>query len=142
MAIAPEKQEKIKALLKSFSVWKMVPDENYEAGKSVCMAEQVDNLTIHYQEEDGVLHCTLEGRVDTLSAPALLKIFEETATNTPLKAMEIDGQKLQYISSAGLRVLMIAVKRLGPGSVSLLHANEVVKDIFHTTGFQEMIRLI
>lgn len=142
MAIAPEKQEKIKALLKSFSVWKMVPDENYEAGKSVCMAEQVDNLTIRYQEEDGVLYCTLEGRVDTLSAPALLKIFEETAANTPLKAMEVDAQKLQYISSAGLRVLMIAVKRMGPGSVSVLHANEVVKDIFHTTGFQEMIRLI
>ncbi|MGN1184825.1 MAG: STAS domain-containing protein [Oliverpabstia sp.] len=141
MAIAPEKQEKLKALLKSFSIWKMVPDENYAAKKSACIAESVDHLSIRYQEEDGILYCTLEGRVDTLSAPELLKVFEETAANTPLKAMEIDAQKLEYISSAGLRVLMIAVKRMGSGSVSVLHASETIKDIFETTGFDTMIQI-
>ena len=141
MAIAPEKQEKLKALLKSFSIWKMVPDENYAAKKSACIAESADHLSIRYQEEDGILYCTLEGRVDTLSAPELLRVFEKTAEETPLKAMEIDAQQLEYISSVGLRVLMIAVKRMGTGSVSVLHASEAIKDIFETTGFNTMIQV-
>ena len=126
--------------MQSFSIWKMVPDENYAAKKSACIAESADHLSIRYQEEDGILYCTLEGRVDTLSAPELLRVFEKTAEETPLKAMEIDAQQLEYISSAGLRVLMIAVKRLGTGSVSVLHASEAIKDIFETGTCQNELK--
>ena len=51
----------------------------------------------------------------------------------------IDGTELQYVSSAGLRVMLMAVKRLGDGSVSIDNASSEVKEIFDTTGFSELI---
>lgn len=53
----------------------------------------------------------------------------------------MDAKGLEYISSAGLRVLMIAVKKLGQGSVAVLNASEAVKEIFEATGFDQMITI-
>ena len=55
--------------------------------------------------------------------------------------IKVDAKGLEYISSAGLRVLMIAVKKLGQGSVAVLNASEAVKEIFEATGFDQMIAI-
>lgn len=75
--------------------------------------------------------------MDTISAPALLEVFENNCEG--IMRVRIDAEKLEYISSAGLRVLMMAVKKLGQASVTVINASEPVREIFGTTGFDRMI---
>ena len=79
----------------------------------------------------------MSGRVDTISAPALLEVFENNYGG--ITRVRIDAERLEYISSAGLRVLLMAVKKLGQGSVTVMNASESVKQIFETTGFDQMV---
>ena len=72
-----------------------------------------------------------------ISAPALLGIFENNYDGTA--SIMVDAGKLEYISSAGLRVMLMAVKKLGEGSVTVINTSEAVKEIFETTGFDQMI---
>lgn len=134
-----EKQEKLKGLLKSFCIWKMNLAADRGSSDAEPNLQKAENLSISYFVEDGLLHCTPAGRIDTLSAPALLKLFEETEMS--LTGILLDCGKLEYISSAGLRILMMAVKRLGEGSVCLTHANAMVREILETTGFDTILRI-
>jgi len=85
----------------------------------------------------GVLQCQVKGRIDTISSPALLEVFENNYDG--VTSIEVDAERLEYISSVGLRVLLMAVKKLGRGSVSVINTSEAVKEIFETTGFDQMI---
>lgn len=123
-------------ILESSKVWKMTLDENYVEKEKITGAKQVDNLEINYEAGDR-LKCTVKGRIDTISAPALMEVFDKNFEN--VKSITVLADELEYISSAGLRVLMIAVKKLGEGSVKVIGANEAVKEIFETTGFDQMI---
>ena len=53
--------------------------------------------------------------------------------------LTVDCEKLEYISSAGLRTLLFLVKRLGFGSVKMIHASDEVMDILETTGFDKKV---
>ena len=68
-----------------------------------------------------------------------MKLFEETGMS--LTGILLDCGKLEYISSAGLRILMMAVKRFGEGSVCLTHVNAVVREILETTGVDTILRI-
>lgn len=54
-------------------------------------------------------------------------------------AARVDMSKLEYISSAGLRVLLIMVKRFGPGHVTVTRANELVSSILDQTGYADLL---
>ena len=71
--------------------------------------------------------------MDTITAPELLKAWEAEKGGTPITAAEIDCSRLQYISSAGLRVLLILQK--GGAQVRLTGVNDAVWEILETTGF-------
>ena len=79
----------------------------------------------------------LEGRLDTLTAPDLEKAL------TPLEGIEdlqIDCDDLEYISSAGLRVLLSLQKTMNQqGSMVLLNVRQEVMDVFELTGFTEIL---
>ena len=130
-------KENIKRLLKYSSLWKMTVNTNFENKPGIQGAKEVDNLNITYSADDDTLLCVVSGRVDTISAPALLEVFENHYEG--IVRVRIDAEKLEYISSAGLRVLLMAVKKLGQGSVTVTNASEAVKEIFETTGFDQMI---
>ena len=100
-------------------------------------AKEVQNLKIDYAKENGVLRCSVTGRIDTISAPALMEVFENNYDGAA--GVTIDASGLSYISSAGLRVLLMAVKETG--RVMVLNASEAVKEIFETTGFDQMIEV-
>ena len=78
------------------------------------------------------------GRLDTTTAPVLDKtIGEDISENTNL-ILELKG--LEYISSAGLRVLLSAQKRIQKrGSMKLRNASEEVMDVFEMTGFADIL---
>lgn len=80
----------------------------------------------------------LEGRLDTTTAPQLeeeLKTGLEGVTD-----LVIDLSKLEYISSAGLRVLLSAFKTMrNKGKMKVTNANELVKEVFEVTGFSDFL---
>ena len=80
----------------------------------------------------------LEGRLDTLTAPEL-----EKELNSALEGIEelaLDFADLEYISSAGLRVLLSAQKTMNnQGRMVIRNANETVREVFEVTGFDEIL---
>ncbi|MBQ6502908.1 MAG: STAS domain-containing protein [Flexilinea sp.] len=123
-------------LLEESRLWKMTLTENVSADK-IEGAKQVDNLKIDYEKRNGQLLCRVIGRIDTISAPALLEVFEKNYDG--ISEIKVDANDMEYISSAGLRVLLMAVKKTG--NVSVVNASEAVKEIFETTGFDQMIKV-
>ncbi len=82
------------------------------------------------------LDMKLTGRVDTLTAPKILEDFEKLEKDVTIDSVLIDCSELDYISSAGLRVLLIMHKKC-PSGVSLSTINSVVAEILAQTGFDE-----
>ena len=82
----------------------------------------------------------LEGRLDTTTAPQL-----EADLKTDLNGVEellMDFEKLEYSSSAGLRVLLSAQKTMNKqGKMVICHVNETIRDVFEVTGFSEILTI-
>ena len=133
-------RDKYTELLNNACVWKMTLDPNYTQKATVSGAEKIENLTVDYQTIGGVLEMTVSGRIDTISAPAILKVFDECGDG--ITAVRVKADELEYISSAGLRTMMIMVKKLGQGNVTVEGASDDVKEIFEVTGFDGIIPLI
>ena len=92
-------------------------------------------VTVDFAVDGDVLTCRVAGRIDTITAPVLLEVLEENGEG--IKEFRLDATKLQYISSAGLRVLLMASKKTG--KVTVTNTSEAVKDIFETTGFDQLM---
>jgi len=88
---------------------------------------------------EGKLIMKVQGRVDTLTATQLLKAFQETSPQTD--SIELDVEKMHYISSAGLRVLLIMRKSVKDQSrFKIYHAQPEVDNILKMTGFDMLLR--
>ncbi len=96
------------------------------------------NITKTIENGQGAL--TLEGRLDTMSAPELEQVMRNMLPD--LTALTLDFSKLDYISSAGLRVLLSAQKQMNQqGSMTLIHVNETIMEIFEVTGFVDILTI-
>ena len=97
-------------------------------------------LNIEKTVENGCVVCALEGRLDTVTSPELeheLGAAVEGATS-----LTLDFEKLEYISSAGLRVLLSTQKIMNrQGEMKLIHVNDAIMDIFEVTGFSEILTI-
>ena len=86
------------------------------------------------------LTLAIKGRIDTATAPQL-----ETAVKTKadgVEQLEIDLKETDYISSAGLRVLLAAQKSMKKqGSMVVTNVNEVIHEIFEVTGFLDILTI-
>lgn len=84
----------------------------------------------------------LEGRLDAIAAPAAQKTLLQIATE--YESMELNFSQLEYISSAGLRVLLMLQKqanRVG-GQLCLSNVNPAIMEVFEMTGFSSILRII
>ena len=80
----------------------------------------------------------IEGRLDTTTAPQLEKFLGENSEG--IKDMVIDMAKLEYISSAGLRVILGAHKKMSKmGSLKLINVCDEVMEVFEMTGFTDIL---
>ena len=78
------------------------------------------------------------GRLDTITAPALDKTINEDIGNT--KNLVLDVKGMEYISSAGLRVLLSAQKKMQKiGSMKVINVCEEVMEVFEMTGFADIL---
>lgn len=97
-------------------------------------------LNINKTMTDGAVLLALEGRLDTVTAPSLENELKELLPEAG--ALTLDFGKLDYISSAGLRVLLSAHKALaGHGSMELTGVNETIMEIFEVTGFSDILTI-
>ncbi len=97
-------------------------------------------LNIDSKKEGAAMSVTLDGRLDTITAPELEKTLN--ASLDGVSALTIDFEKLTYISSAGLRVLLAAQKRMSSqGAMKVVHVSDVVMEIFDVTGFSGILTI-
>lgn len=98
-------------------------------------------LNINKETNGTNLKLVLEGRLDTTTAPQLeeeLKTALEGVTE-----LDFDINALQYISSAGLRVLLSAQKVMNKqGEMKVIGANEDIREIFEVTGFSDILNIV
>ena len=121
--------------LRKANIWVMTVKPDIEEDLSL----KEDNFEAKAKESNGSLILTLSGRLDTITAPALLSLYKEKEAQGAIKDITIDLKNLEYISSAGLRVLLIMKKALGEkGQFNLLNMNEDVSEIIKTTGFDSV----
>jgi anti-sigma B factor antagonist len=95
-------------------------------------------IDIRKNAEETVIE--LAGRLDTTTAPALDKTISENIGAAENLVLDVKG--LEYISSAGLRVLLAAQKRMQKvGSMRLINVCEEVMDVFEMTGFADILTI-
>lgn len=99
------------------------------------------NIETHLNEEQGRIFMKIEGRLDTKTAPELER--EVNKTIEKINSLIMDFTELEYISSAGLRVLLRTHKAMKAkkGSLIIRGANEEVQEVFTITGFSDILRL-
>ena len=96
------------------------------------------NITKNTNETE--LTVALTGRLDTTTAPELEK--ELKASLDGVTTLVIDMTALDYISSAGLRVLLSAQKTMNKqGEMKVVHVGETIMEIFEVTGFSDILTI-
>ena len=106
------------------------------AGESDSFAHEEDNFKADLELNGSTLKVALTGRLDTISSPGLLALYREAEAKGTITDICVDMKNLEYVSSAGLRVLLIMRKALkGDNAFSLINVSDSVKAIIETTGF-------
>ena len=95
-------------------------------------------MTIEIKKNAAETIIEIVGRLDTITAPALDKTINEDLGDT--KNLVLDVKGMEYISSAGLRVLLGAQKKMQKiGSMKVIHVCEEVMEVFEMTGFADIL---
>ena len=99
-------------------------------------------LNITKKLEGDTLTVVLEGRLDTITSPKLQSELEPLFGG--ISRLVLDCEKLNYISSAGLRVLLTFFQELQEQEkkLELCHVNEMIRDVFDVTGFLDILTIV
>lgn len=92
-------------------------------------------MNVKFERKKEELTVSIDGRLDTTTAPELERLLVEKYDG--VSSLVIDCEKLIYISSAGLRVLLTAHKRMN-GAMKLVKVGELVMEVFEMTGFADI----
>lgn len=86
------------------------------------------------------LNIALEGRLDTMTAPQFEKELKESIDG--IKNLVLDFEKLVYVSSAGLRVILSAQKIMNKqGTMKILNVGDDIMEVFEITGFADILTI-
>ncbi|MBQ9028763.1 MAG: STAS domain-containing protein [Lachnospiraceae bacterium] len=97
-------------------------------------------MTIDKKAEGKRLELKVSGRLDTMTAPELENVIKNSLDG--VEELVLDFEKLEYISSAGLRVVLGARKAMGEsGSFAVKNLCSDVREIFDITGFSDIIMI-
>lgn len=129
-SVDPQTLERLKASYTKMIEWRLVPDK---------APDEVDlNVPFAVESEvaDGVFTVSIQGRMDTITAPELLKQFQDAGNG--FKGIHVDVSRMAYVSSAGLRVLLMMYKSLeNKENFEMTGVSEDVREILETTGFDQ-----
>ncbi len=93
------------------------------------------------QQKDGRVVAALEGRITSNNAGEWQEKLTRALDEAPGKGLTLDAEKLDYISSAGLRVLLSLTKRL-KGDVEVVNVSPEIYEVFEMTGFADMMKVV
>ena len=128
----PEADPAVRDVFKKMMLWELTVAEK-KAAKPVDL-----NLPFKVVSEvkDGTFEVAVQGRMDTITAPELLKQFQEAGSD--INAIHVDVSRMSYVSSAGLRVFLMMYKALEDKSNFVMTGvSEEVKEILETSGFDQ-----
>ena len=129
----PEVDPAVREVFKTMYFWELTVSEDVDKKEKAALPFAVETSF-----QNGKFSAKIQGRMDTITAPELLQKFQAL----PGKAteIEVDVENMAYVSSAGLRVLLMMYKSLEDKSkFSLLHVNDEVKEILEVTGFDAFL---
>lgn len=142
-SMTEEEIERLKENIKHVNVWKITvdPDFKEDADTSDPSDNPID-LNLPFEAKgslnDGSLEISIQGRMDTITAPEVLKQFEEAGEG--ITGIHVDVSKMAYVSSAGLRVFLIMYKSLKDKERFVMTGiNAAVREILETTGFAQFL---
>ena len=97
-------------------------------------------MNIQKSLDNAVLTLTLSGRLDATTAPLLSEVVEKELAG--VKKLILDFGFLEYVSSAGLRVILKAQKLMNAqGAMKLTNVNETIMEVFDITGFADILTI-
>ncbi len=96
-------------------------------------------MQIEQEKQEEKLTLKLSGRLETSTAPMLQETVEKELEG--VMQLRLDMERLEYVSSAGLRVLLTTQKKMTAkgGTMTLYHVNEDIMEVFEITGFKEIL---
>ena len=99
-------------------------------------------LNIEKKQEGDALTVKLDGRLDTNTAPVFQREVEPLLES--LSKLTLDFEKVDYVSSAGLRVLLAFEQELDGNrkTMELCHVNDMIRDVFEVTGFLDILTIV
>lgn len=97
-------------------------------------------MNVTKEKNNTTLKLSIEGRIDTTTAPVLEEEIKQSVSD--VSELVMDFEKVEYISSAGLRVLLSTQKVMNKqGAMSLINVSEEVKEVFDITGFSDILTI-
>ena len=97
-------------------------------------------MNIDLIKNDGAIYVTLDGRLDTTNAPKFEELLSENYADA--QSLIINCEKLAYVSSAGLRVILKAQKLMNKqGSMKIVNVNDTIMEVFDITGFADVLTI-
>ena len=99
-------------------------------------------LNITKEVNGETLNIALEGLLDTKTAPDLEAVFEEVLSS--VSEINFDMEKLEYLTSAGLRVLLVAQQEMDDkdGTMTLKNVSDDIMEVFEMTGFVDVLTIL
>ena len=97
-------------------------------------------MKIDLMKDGKKLTVLLEGRLDSFTAPELDAVIDKELND--VDELVLDLENLEYISSAGLRIVLKAQKVMGAGRMKVVHVNEVIMEVFDITGFVDILTIV
>ena len=98
-------------------------------------------MTIKQKKENKTLTVSISGRVDTNTAPELLEFLQGAMPG--VEELILDLAEVEYVSSAGLRVILYAQKTMtSQGSMKVINVNSDIMETFELTGFSDILTII
>ena len=135
----PEVRDALIKGLCSVNIWAISLDKSAEIKPAV--TSTMAGLELSHSLSGNKLDISLSGRLDSISAPQLLELFDKISKENKIESITVSVEKLDYISSAGLRVLLRMTKHVGQENITLIKPNELVTSILEQTGFADMLGL-
>lgn len=132
----PEAELAVRDVFRKMMFWELTVAED-----AVAKPAPVDiNLPFKVISEakEGIFEVSVQGRMDTITAPELLKQFQDAGSG--IRAIRVDVSRMAYVSSAGLRVLLMMYKSLeNKDNFEMTGVSDEVREILETTGFDQFL---
>ena len=133
LATSPDAEARVREVFARMRFWELTPAEDARDAQ-----EPARDLpfAVDVRRTDGSLRVEVQGRLDTITAPELLERFQ--AVGSGVDEIVVDAQNLSYVSSAGLRVLMMMLKSLGDmGAFRMANVSRGVREVLEVSGIDQ-----